>query len=47
MDNGEMKGYCFGFEGPPGTGKTSLPRKVSLNAYRIKTEMKDPLLLLP
>ena len=20
--NGEMKGYCFGFEGPPGTGKT-------------------------
>ena len=25
--NGEMKGYCFGFEGPPGTGKTSLIKK--------------------
>tara|TARA_Y100001970_G_scaffold234444_1_gene292813 strand:- start:2540 stop:5974 length:3435 start_codon:yes stop_codon:yes gene_type:complete len=24
--NGEMKGYCFGFEGPPGTGKTSLAK---------------------
>ena len=21
-----MKGYCFGFEGPPGTGKTSLAK---------------------
>lgn len=25
--NGENKGYCFGFEGPPGVGKTSLANK--------------------
>ena len=25
--NGEMDGYCLGFEGPPGTGKTSLAKK--------------------
>lgn len=25
--NGEQSGYCFGFEGPPGIGKTSLVKK--------------------
>ena len=25
--NGEQSGYCFGFEGPPGVGKTSLAKK--------------------
>jgi ATP-dependent Lon protease len=25
--NGESRGYCFGFEGPPGIGKTSLAKK--------------------
>ena len=24
--NGETSGYCFGFEGPPGIGKTSLAK---------------------
>lgn len=24
--NGELKGYCFGFEGPPGVGKTSMAK---------------------
>jgi ATP-dependent Lon protease len=25
--NGEQDGYCFGFEGPPGVGKTSMAKK--------------------
>ena len=25
--NGDNTGYCFGFEGPPGVGKTSLAKK--------------------
>lgn len=25
--NGEKSGYCFGFEGPPGVGKTSLAKR--------------------
>ena len=25
--NGDLRGYCFGFEGPPGVGKTSLAKK--------------------
>ena len=25
--NGEQSGYCFGFEGPPGVGKTSFAKK--------------------
>ena len=25
--NGEQKGYCFGFEGSPGVGKTSLAKE--------------------
>ena len=32
--NGDMKGYCFGFEGPPGTGKTSLAKKGIANVLK-------------
>ena len=33
--NGEQTGYCFGFEGPPGVGKTSLAK------YGISNCLKD------
>lgn len=32
--NGEQSGYCFGFEGPPGVGKTSLARKGLANCLK-------------
>jgi SpoVK/Ycf46/Vps4 family AAA+-type ATPase len=31
---GEETGYCFGFEGPPGIGKTSLARKGLVNCLK-------------
>jgi len=32
--NGEKNGYCFGFEGPPGVGKTSLAKKGISNCLK-------------
>ena len=33
---GKQSGYCFGFEGPPGVGKTSLARKGLANCLKDK-----------
>ena len=39
--NGEKTGYCFGFEGPPGVGKTSLAQKgLSMCLKGKKEEMR-------
>lgn len=32
--NGQQSGYCFGFEGPPGVGKTSLAKKGISNCLK-------------
>lgn len=32
--NGEQDGYCFGFEGPPGCGKTSLAKRGIANCLK-------------
>ena len=32
--NGEKSGYCFGFEGPPGVGKTTLAKKGLANCLK-------------
>jgi len=39
---GEQSGYCFGFEGPPGVGKTSLARKGLSNCLKDKDGTTRP-----
>jgi ATP-dependent Lon protease len=40
--NGENTGYCFGFEGPPGLGKTSLAKKGLSNCLKDKDGNSRP-----
>lgn len=45
--NGQMKGYCIGFEGPPGTGKTSLAKKGIANCLKDIDGNSRPFAFIP
>jgi ATP-dependent Lon protease len=40
--NGEQNGYCFGFEGSPGVGKTSLAKKGLANCLKDENGVSRP-----
>tara|TARA_B100000073_G_C23705567_1_gene562158 strand:- start:280 stop:1710 length:1431 start_codon:yes stop_codon:yes gene_type:complete len=40
--NGDISGYCFGFEGPPGVGKTSLAKHGLSNCLKNENGEKRP-----
>ena len=44
--NGKQDGYCFGFEGPPGCGKTSLAKKGLANCLQDENNISRPFAMI-
>jgi ATP-dependent Lon protease len=44
--NGELDGYCFGFEGAPGIGKTSLAKKGLADCLKDNKDVSRPFALI-
>jgi len=44
--NGQQQGYCFGFEGPPGLGKTTLAKKGLSNCLKDEDGISRPFAMI-